>query len=139
MASLPLTFADDAQWLKALQREKFPERIYDNHVPEQIIKVVKKSIKADRGSRYQNCLQFRQALQKISLAVEWFPIDAENWKGYYKNELFEINLYLKRTGYFIDFKRNGRKVNTRCCANISTEALAKQEFFKIIRETTMRI
>jgi serine/threonine protein kinase len=139
MASLPLTFADDAQWLKALEKEKFPERIYDIHIPEQVIKVVKKSIKADRGSRYQNCLQFRQALQKIPLAVEWFPIDKDNWKGRYKNETFELNLYSKRTGYFIDFKRNGRKINNRCCFGIGTEAIARQEFFKTIRETTINV
>ena len=139
MASLPLTFADDAQWLKALQKEKFPERVYDIHIPEQVIKVVKKSIKAERGSRSQNCLQFRQALQKIPLAVEWFPIDKDNWKGLYKKETFELNLYYKRTGYFIDFKRNGRKENNRCSVGIGTETIARQEFFKTIRETTINV
>jgi serine/threonine protein kinase len=139
MASLPLPFADDAQWLKALQKERFPERVYEIHIPEQIIKVVKKSIKADRGSRFQNCLQFRQALQKIPLAVEWFPIDNDNWQGTLKNETFELNLYSKRTGYFIDFKRNGRKINNRCCAGIDTAETARQEFFKTIRETTINV
>lgn len=139
MASLPLTFADDAQWLKALQKEKFPERVYAIHIPEQIIKVVKKSIKADRGSRFQNCLQFRQSLQKIPLAVEWVPVDKDNWEGRFKGEKFEINLYTKRTGYFIDFKRNGRKVNNKCCAGIDTEDNARMEFFKTIRDTTINI
>ena len=139
MSSLPLTFADDAQWLKALQKEKFPERIYQDHIPEQIIRVVKKSIKADRSSRYQNCLQFRQALQKIPLAVEWLPIDNANWIGNYKDEAFELNLYAKRTGYYIDFKRNGRKINSNCCAGIRIEDEAREEFFKIIRETTIKL
>ena len=139
MASFPLTFADDAQWLKALQKEKFPERVYDNHIPEQIIKVVKKSIRADRGSRFQNCLQFRQALQKIPLAIEWMPIDKDNWEGRFKGEEFEINLYTKRTGYFIDFKRNGRKVNNKCCVGIDSEDNARKEFFKTIRETTINV
>ena len=139
MASFPLTFADDAQRLKALQKEKFPERVYDNHIPEQIIKVVKKSIRADRGSRFQNCLQFRQALQKIPLAIEWMPIDKDNWEGRFKGEEFEINLYTKRTGYFIDFKRNGRKVNNKCCVGIDSEDNARKEFFKTIRETTINV
>lgn len=138
MPTLPLTFADDVQWLKALQKEKFPQRIYQSHIPEQIIKVVKKSIKADRASRFQNCLQFRQALQKIPLAIEWFPVDIDNWEGKYKNEKFDLNLYSKRTGYFIDFKRGGRKINNRCCAGINTEENARKEFFKIIRETTLK-
>lgn len=139
MPSLSLPFADDTQWLKALQKEKFPERDYDLHIPEQVIKVVKKSIKAEKGSRYQNCLQFRQALQKIPLAVEWIPIDKNNWEGRFKNEKFEINLYSKRTGYFIDFKRNGRKVNNKCFVGIDIEKNARKEFFKIIRETTINV
>ncbi len=139
MPTLPLAFANDAQWLKALQKEKYPERIYKPHIPEQVIKIVKKSIKADRGNRFQNCLQFRQALQKIPLTVEWYPTDINNWKGRLRDEIFELNLYSKRTGYFIDFKRNGRKVNSKCCANIDTEDNARNEFFKIIRETTIKI
>lgn len=139
MPTLPLTFADNTQWLKALQKEKYPERIYSPHIPERVIKVVKKSIKADRGDRFQNCLQFRQALQKIPLAVEWHPIDNYNWKGSLRNEMFELNLYSKRTGYFIDFKRNGRKINNKCCARIDTENNARKEFFNIIRETTISI
>lgn len=139
MASLSLTFADDSQWLKALKREKFPVREYNLHIPEQVIKIVKKSIRADRNARYQNCLQFRQALQKIPLAVEWVPVDSDNWKGKCKDEIFEISLYLKRTGYFIDFRRNGRKVNNRCYGYIDTIENAKQEFFKAIRETTIDV
>lgn len=139
MATLPLKFTDNSQWLKALQKEKFPERIYEPYIPEQIIKIVKKSIKADRSSRYQNCLQFRQALQRIPLAIEWFPVDENSWKWDYKNEKFELNLYSKWTKYFIEFKRNGRKINSKCIANLDTKDKAKQEFFKIIRETTIAI
>jgi serine/threonine protein kinase len=139
MPSLPLPFSDDAQWLKALQKEKFPERIYDSHIPEHIVKVAKKSIRADRGSRYQNCLQFRQALEKIPLAVEWFPVDTEKWEGIFKGDRYEIFLYSKRTGYFIDLKRNGRKIKDRCFASIDIENNARQEFFKTIRETTINV
>lgn len=137
--TLSVPFTSNAEWLKALQKEKFPERIYSNHIPEQVIKVVKKSMKADRDKRYQTCLQFRQALQKISLAIEWFPIDSNNWKGKYNNQDYEIRLYCKRTGYFIDFTRNGRKINDRCFAGITTLDIAKHEFFKTIQETTIKI
>ena len=139
MSTLPLNFADDSEWLKALLKEKYPERIYKAHIPEQVIKVVKKSMKADRANRFQNCLQFRQALQKIQLAVEWCPIDNDCWNGQYKNETFELSLYSKRTGYFIDFKRNGRKINEKCCSGIDTEDNARKEFFQIIRDTTITL
>jgi len=139
LVTLTVPFADDAEWLIALKKEHFPERVYEPHIPEQVIKVVKKSMKADRNNRYQNCLQFRQALLKIPLAIEWTPIDSDNWQGSYNNETYELNLYSKRTGYFIDFKRNDRKINNKCCVNIINEDDARKEFFKIIRETTIKV
>ena len=137
--TLDLPFADDLEWLKALKKEQYPLRKYQSHIPEQVIRIVKKAIKADRDRRFQNCLQFRQALQKIPLAVEWFPIDRDNWTGILGNETFELNFYLKKTGYFIDFKRNGRKVSDKCCEQIANETIAREEFFNIIRQTTIKV
>lgn len=139
LKKLDLPFADDAEWLKALKKEKYPERKYQVHIPEQVIKIVKKSIKADRDDRFQTCLQFRQALQKVTMAVEWFPIDKDNWKGKLGKDSFDLNLYSKRTGFFIDYKRNGRKIKGKCSEQIPDEITARDEFFKIIRETTINI
>ncbi|MGC4041975.1 MAG: protein kinase [Flavobacterium sp.] len=139
MHTLDLPFADDTQWLKAVKKEKYPPRIYKHHIPEQVIRVVKKSMKADRGSRFQTCLEFRQALQKISLAIEWKPVHRDHWSGKYNGDIYEIELYEKRTGYFIDFKKNSRKINDRSYAQIPDENTAKDEFFKVIRETTLAI
>jgi eukaryotic-like serine/threonine-protein kinase len=138
MATLNLNFADNNEWLKSLKKERYPERIYQPHIPEQIIKVVKRAMRADRAKRFDSCLAFRQALQKIPLAVEWTRIDSDNWTGKYQGENFELNLYAKRTGHFIDFKRNGRKVNDKCFANIPTKEEAKEELFKILRDTTIK-
>lgn len=139
MATLPLAFADDVQWLNALRKEKYPERTYALHIPDQVIKVVKKSVKADRLKRFGSCLQFRQALQKIPLAIEWSPLSNDNWQGQFENDKFELNLYIKRTGYCIDFKRNGRKINNKCCTGIVAEDVARNELFKIIKETTISL
>lgn len=139
MKTLDLPFADDAEWLKALKKEKFPKREYLPHIPEQVIRVVKKAIKANRDSRFQNCLQFRQALQKIPMAIEWLPINKDKWTGIFGKETFEISLYSKRSGYFIDFKRNGRKVNDKCCERIPDEMKARGEFFEVIKHTTINI
>lgn len=139
MATLDLPFADDNEWLKALKKEKYPVRKYQPHIPEKVIRVVKKSTRADRDSRFQTCLQFRQALQQIELGVEWSPIDRDKWEGKFNGESFELEIYSKRTGYFIDFKRNGRKINDRCCVQLDNEDKARDEFFKIIRETTISI
>ena len=139
MPTLDVPFANDVEWLKAVEREKFPVRNYMSHIPDQIVRVVRKSIKANRNDRYQNCLQFRQALQKITLTVEWKPIDKDNWVGKFKGNEFLLTIYKKRTGYCIDFKRNGRKDNSRSYTNIPSETEARNEFFKLIRETTLKL
>lgn len=139
MRTLPLIFADDNQWLTALKREKFPKRQIQPHVPDSIARLVRKSMKAERADRYQTCLQFRQALQKISLAIDWIPQSNNVWVGNCKKDHYEIEIYKKRTGYFIDFRKNARKVNERSFANIDTWEAANEEFFKTIKETTLKI
>lgn len=139
MKTLDLPFADDKEWLKALKKEKYPKRNYLPHIPSQVIKIAQKAIRADRGSRYQTCLQLRQSLQKIPMAIEWSPIDKDTWSGQLGKEFFELSMYSKKTGYYIDFKRNGRKVSDKCYEKITTEMAAQDVFFKIIKETTIKI
>jgi eukaryotic-like serine/threonine-protein kinase len=137
MGVMSLPFTSDDEWLKALKKERFPERNYSPHVPENVIKVVKKAMKADPTKRYQTCLELRQALQKVPLAIEWRPVDANNWTGRWRDESFNISLYSKRTGFFVDFKRNDRKDNSKSLSGIPTEDQARSEFFKVVRETTI--
>lgn len=139
MSTLDLPFADGSELLKAVIKEKYPARNYQPHIPEPVIRVVKKSIKADRNSRFESCLQFRQSLQKIPLAIEWQPVDNEKWSGILGQDFFEINLSSKKTGYNIDFKRNGRRVKNRCSEQIADEVTARQEMFNQIRLTTLKV
>jgi serine/threonine protein kinase len=137
MKSLPLPFANDIEWLNALKKEKYPIRKYQLHVPELVIKIAKKAIRADRDSRFQSCSQFRQAVEKVPLAIEWFPLDNDNWNGNLGQDKFELNLSSKRTGYFIEFKRNGRKIKNKCSEKVSDETTARQLFYEIIKTTTI--
>lgn len=139
MPTFDVPFADDAEWLKALKKEKFPERRYQPHIPAQVIRVANKSIRADKNNRFQTCLEFRQAIQRIPLAVGWSPVNPDQWRGTFQGDNFEITLYSKRTGYFIDFKRNGRKLNDKSYVQIGDNTTARNEFFKVIRETTIKV
>ena len=102
LVSLDLPFADDNEWIKAIKKEKFPKREYKPYVPEQIFRIVNKAIKSDRGSRFQTCLEFRQAIEKIPLAVEWIPNSEFDWTGLYKKAFgrnaseYSLSLYWSR-------------------------------------------
>lgn len=137
--NLKINFANDAEWLKALKKEKFPKRVFQPHIPKSIVRLVKKSMKPSRADRFKTCLEFRQAIQKIPLCIEWNYVSDNKWEGIFNKDKFELIQYNKRTGYFIDFKKNGRKDNNYCCTNILNEDLAKKEFFNIIKETTLKI
>lgn len=139
LATLPLPFSDDAKWLKALEKERFPKRDYSLHVPESIRRIINKSIRADRNNRYQTCSEFRQAIQRISFAIEWKPISPTLWKGVLGSDEYEQVLYSKRSGYFIDFKKNNRLVREKSLLRIDTLANAEMAFFNTIRVTTLSV
>lgn len=137
--TLSVPYANDADWLNAVEKEKFPKRDFQSHIPAKVQRVLRKSMKANRADRFQSCLEFRQALQTIKLAINWTYIANGHWKGKCGADNYELRLYCKRTGYFIDFTKNGRKDNNYCCTQIDSEPKALKEFFKIIQETTMKI
>jgi len=138
-ANLNVPYANDADWLNALKKEKFPKREFQPHIPKQVIRVIKRSMKPTRGDRYQTCLEFRQALQKIPIAIDWKYNSNGHWLGTLNGDKYELKLYSKRTGYVIDFIKNSRKDNKYCCSQIKEEKIAQKEFFKIIQETTIKI
>lgn len=139
ITTLNVPYANDIDWLDAVKREKFPKRDFQSHIPKAVLRVVRKSMKPNRNDRYQTCLEFRQALQKIKLAVNWSYVSDGHWKGKFANDNYELKRYKKQTGYFIDFTKNGRKNNKYCCSKILDETVAKKEFFRIIQETTLKV
>lgn len=142
LQTLNVPFANDTEWVNALKKEKFPKRDYSPHVPEQVSRVINKALKADRTNRYKTCAEFRQAIEKINFAIDWEPQDNTGliWIGYSKSrDKFEIQLYSKKTGFCIDFLRNGRKLNNYCCVQIKNHKDAQNEFFKTIRQTAMKV
>ena len=139
LPNLNVPYANDADWLDAVKREKFPKREFQPHIPKSILRVVRKSMKPNRNDRFKTCLEFRQALQKIPLAINWTYVADGYLKGKCDNDLYELKRYSKRTGFFIDFTKNGRKDINHCYSQIPNELTAKKEFFKTIQETTLRI
>ncbi len=120
------------EWEKAVKRKKYPKRIYLLHIPNKVIKIVNKAIHNSTTTRFQNTTQFRQALEKIKISIDWRPIDENCWVG----NGYEIVKYSNRNGWIIDFKKNGRRIKEKCSKHLS-ENDAEELFYKIIRDTTI--
>lgn len=134
---LPFTFTTKDEWLKAVKKDLFPPRLYLPHIPDKVLKVLHKSIHKDKTKRFQNCTEFRQAIEKINFNIDWSFVDDDNWSGANNGDTFSLTKFRKRTGWVIDFKKNGIRRTENCYANLP-DAKVYDEFYKIIKETTLK-
>lgn len=133
---LPFTFSSKEEWLKAVKKDLFPPRQYLPNIPEKVIKLLNKSIHKNRGTRFQNCTEFRQAIEKLNFQIDWVYVDDDNWIGQDNGVNYSIQKFKKRTGWVIDFKKNGVRKTENCFINLPDD-LVEIEFFNIIRETSL--
>ena len=134
---LPFTFTSIDEWKKAVKKDLFPPRTFLPHIPEKVLKVLNKSIHKNKSTRYQNCTEFRQAIEKLNFDIDWVYVDNDNWTGRNNGDTFTLNKHRKRTGWVIDFKKNGIRKNEHCFANLPDDRVDK-EFYDIIKSTTLR-
>lgn len=133
---LPFNFATKEEWLKAVKKDLYPPRVFLSHIPDKIIKILSKSIHKKKTTRYQSCVEFRQALEKLKFNIDWICVDSENWVGNNPKDSFTLNKYKKRTGWVIDFKKNGIRKNEFCYANLPDDKV-DDEFYKVIKDTNL--
>lgn len=134
---IPFNFTDKEEWKRAVKKNLFPPRVYLHHLPERVIKVLNKSLHKKKDLRFQNCTEFRQALEKISFFIDWVSIGMDHWTGSCGADTYEITKNRKRTGWVIDYKKNGTRRTEHCYANVN-DTDSERIFFKTIRETTIR-
>ena len=133
---LLFSFKSKDEWLKAVKKDQYPPRKYLAHIPEKIIRILSKSIHKVKQTRFQNCIEFRQALEKLNFSIDWVSIDEDNWTGHNNGDTFSLNRFKKRNGWVIDFKKNGIRNTKYCCSNLPDDKL-DDEFYKTIRDTTL--
>lgn len=137
--SWPFNFSTVSEWRKAVKENRYPKRIYLPHIPRKIKIIVNKAINNDIKKRYQTVRDFRQAIEKTIVPVDWRPLTDEHWIGTSSNShKYEIIRVKKKNGWSIDFKRNGRRIKVLCFKNLSNLEV-KNKFFNIIRESYTQI
>lgn len=120
------------EWHAAVKANKYPERCYQPHIPRKIKTFINKAINNDPGKRFQSASEFRQAIEKIGIPIDWRQIDDDSWVGTGINgESYELQKQRKRNEWIIEYKKNGRKVKENCHKELS-DSHVDSEFFKII-------
>lgn len=133
---LPFHFKTMDEWKNAVIKNQFPLRKYLPHIPEKVLKVLHKAIHKSTSTRFQSCTVFRQALERLNFRIEWVRVDNDNWTGNSNGDNFTLFKYKKRTGWVIDFKKNGTRKNEHCYTTLPDNKV-EEEFFKTIRDTSL--
>lgn len=132
---MTFNFSSKDEWRAAVKVNKFPDRDYLPHVPRKIKTIANKAINNNPDKRYQSASEFRQALEKAALPIDWNPLDENTWVGIaLSGDKYEIAKSKKRNGWAIDYKKNGRRVKD-CCPREIDGADIEEVFFKIIGES----
>jgi serine/threonine protein kinase len=134
---LPFTFKTKDEWLKAVKKDQFPPRQFLAYIPKKVITILNKAIHKNKASRYQNCTEYRQAIERLNFQIDWVYIDNDNWTGHNNGDTFSITKFKKRTGWFIDFKKNGIRRTEHCFANLPDDKI-ENEFYQVIQDTTLQ-
>jgi serine/threonine-protein kinase len=129
---MSFTFSSMDEWRAAVKGNKYPERDYLPHVPRKIKTIINRAINNNPDKRYQSASEFRQALEKAVLSIDWSPLDENIWIGVGLNgDKYEIAKSKKRGGWVIDYKKNGRRVKN-CCVKEIEDTDIEEEFFRTI-------
>lgn len=134
--TFPFDFTTVDEWKKAVKSGAYPAKNYLAHIPDRIVKIVNKAMHKDKTKRFKNCTEFRQAVEKLLFNVDWRAIDDLQWRGESTNSEFSLSRVLKRSGWEIDFKRNGRR-DSNFCSSKMTEEQCNEEFIRIVNSTTL--
>jgi serine/threonine-protein kinase len=133
---LPFTFKTIEEWHKAVKKDLYPPRHFLPHIPEKVIKLLNKSIHKNKDIRFQNSTMFRQALEKLNFCIDWVCIDDDTWTGLNANNTFDITKHRRRSGWTIDFKKNGTRKTEYCCKDVP-DLDVNDVFFQTIRNTSL--
>lgn len=136
ISELPFPYSSHEEWCNAVVKDKYPEQKYLPHIPEKVIRVLRKSMNKNKDSRFQNCTDFRQAIDKLNFQIDWTYIDDNNWVGSDGKNTFTISKFEKKGKWYIEYKRNKIRKNEYCHSELDANDV-KEIFFKIIKETTI--
>ncbi len=129
---MEFNFSTMDEWRKAVSKNEYPERCYLPHIPRKIKMIVNKAINNNPDKRYQCASDFRQALEKSTLPIDWRPLNDDHWIGStFNSHSYEIVKSKKRGSWAIDFKRNGRRILEKCFKGIADDEV-EEKFFKTI-------
>src|SRR5690606_27921808 len=124
-------------WRKAVKKDLYPPRVFLKHIPDRVTRIVNKAIHKEKNKRFQNCLEFRQALERLIFNIDWSVVDNDNWIGTStKDDVFKITRRKSKTGYVVEWKKNDRRDKSLGASGL-TEADSELLMINLVRSSTL--
>lgn len=106
-------------------------------VPERLKRIINKACNPDPTKRYKSALEMKNALDALRFDIEWIMASSNKWLGYTDGNNFEISIAVSKKGYFVIFKRNDRKDNSKCVL-CSDKSAAQQKAEELVCQTILK-
>lgn len=123
--------------ISEVKKKRFPPRVYLPHIPSQITRIINKALNPDRNIRYNNCQEFRQALEKLQFNIDWCQIEPNKWEGQSGGILHQLEIVEKRKGWSLQYLKNNRRVLNNCSHFLNKET-AVARAIDIIKSSTLK-
>lgn len=109
---------------------------YAPFIPMKLKKIINKAISPNPSQRYQSASEFRQALEKLRLHIDWRPVTKNLFIGRdtRSGDQYQIELSSTSRSFNVDLKRNGRKILADC-VNFQNKEMAYQHLHNHIGNT----
>ncbi len=109
---------------------------YAPFIPLKLKRIINKAISPDPSQRYKSASEFRQALEKLRLNIDWMPMADNIFTGSDTKSGCQYHIELSSTSRSvnIDLKKNGRK-RLQDCVSFSNKDQAYQHLYNHIGAT----
>jgi serine/threonine protein kinase len=123
---------------RAISTGRFPDRSgYKEYVPARVRRICNKAIHPDPDRRYHAASDLRQALEKLSFDIAWNRLDDLHWEGPRAAHRYELIGFSVRTGWKVEFRKNGRRALDRCVSQLADNWQAQRVIEEIVASTSL--
>jgi len=122
---------------KQIKKGNFPDRKkYKKYIPKKLKSIINKAMHVDPKKRYKTASQFRQALEKLNINLNWDKISRSKWHAEDGSFQHQITIDEKNGNWFVEYKKNTRRVLEFCKYGLKNSLMASFYAQRIVAETT---
>lgn len=124
--------------VKILSKGKWPEIPQISHVPNRVLRVLRKAINPDTAKRFRSADAFRTALEKFKYNIDWVQEGDCRWEGLDQdNKVFEAELISTLSEHKVQVKKGYRKI-TEACRTFKDLNEGKSYLLEYVQESSLR-